>query len=316
MLTVLLATKNRARILRDVLECFCRLQSPASGWKLVVVDNGSTDETTSVVSAFTNRLPLEFVSEPFLGKNAALNTGLPRLEGDLTVLTDDDVFPHADWLTQLRTAADAHPNYSIFGGAILPRWETPPPNWMAWLDTGPTYSLTDPARPEGPINPALVFGPNMAIRTSVFTSGIRFDASIGPRGTNYAMGSESELLMRLHRQGHKAWYVQHAAVEHFVRKEQLNVAWVMQRMTRHGRGHQRRNPNANLWWGMPRRIYRAFPREIAIMALARAIFSEKLLFRARVRFNFMLGTAIESRIMAREHRSQIHAAVGVVPRIP
>jgi glycosyltransferase involved in cell wall biosynthesis len=302
--------------LRDVLECFCRLQSPPSGWKLVVVDNGSTDDTASVVSDFTNRLSLEFVSEPILGKNAALNTGLARVEGDLVALTDDDVFPHADWLAQLRTAADTHSSYSIFGGAILPRWETPPPNWMTWLDPGPTYSLTDPALPEGLINPARVFGPNMAIRARVFASGIRFDNSIGPRGTNYAMGSESELLMRLDRQGHKAWYVQHAVVEHLVRSEQLNEAWVMQRMTRHGRGHQRRHPGADFWWDMPRRIYGALPREIGIMALARATFNKKLLFRSRLRFNFTLGTAIESRNMARERRYQTRVAAEVVPRNP
>src|SRR5271165_5089803 len=115
MLTVLLATRNRARILRDVLEAYCHLQAPACGWKLVIADNGSTDETREVIASFTDRLPLSSVCEPRLGKNYALNAGLELVEGDLTVLTDDDAFPHTDWLVQLRKAADEQPTYSLFG---------------------------------------------------------------------------------------------------------------------------------------------------------------------------------------------------------
>jgi glycosyltransferase involved in cell wall biosynthesis len=63
MLTVLLATRNRAAVLRETLEAFCRLQPPQSGWKMIVVDNGSTDETAAVLACFTNRLPRHAVSE-------------------------------------------------------------------------------------------------------------------------------------------------------------------------------------------------------------------------------------------------------------
>jgi glycosyltransferase involved in cell wall biosynthesis len=98
MLTVLLATRNRARILRDVLESYCHLQQASSGWKLVVVDNGGTDETAEVIASFESRLPFYSVSEPKLGKNRALNTWLGLVEGDLPVSTHDDAFPYADWL--------------------------------------------------------------------------------------------------------------------------------------------------------------------------------------------------------------------------
>ena len=221
MLTVLLATRNRAKLLGDVLESYGHLQVPSSGWKLVVVDNGSTDDTAKVVASFAGRLPLHLVSEPKLGKNFALNTGLALLEGDLTVFTDDDAFPAPDWLMQLRVAADSHPEYSMFGGAIVPRWEGPPPDWTQWVELGPVYTLTDPSLKEGPIEAALLFGPNMAIRSEVFQLGTRLDPSIGPRGSNYPMGSETELVLRLSRHGHKAWHVHGARVEHFIRQGQL-----------------------------------------------------------------------------------------------
>src|SRR5438105_6746631 len=145
MLTVLLATRNRAAILRETLGAFCNLQEPASGWKLVIADNGSRDQTSAVLAWYANRLPLQVVSEPTGGKNSALNVGLGLVEGDLTVFTDDDTFPKRDWLIELRKAADAQPMYSLFGGAVVPRWESPPPAWVEWLEQGPTFALTDPS---------------------------------------------------------------------------------------------------------------------------------------------------------------------------
>ncbi len=145
MLTVLFATRDRSRVLHSVLESFCGLHAPSCGWKLVVVDNGSTDQTREVINSFANRLPLQSLTEPKKGKNFALNTGLTRVEGDLTVLTDDDVFPNEDWLLQLSRAADARPDFSIFGGSIVPRWEVAPPDWTRWADQGAAYAITEPS---------------------------------------------------------------------------------------------------------------------------------------------------------------------------
>ena len=80
MLTILMATRNRAQILREVLESYCRIVPPHDGWKLVVIDNGSTDETTQVLDSFQNRLPLQVLSESRPGKSCALNTGLKLAE--------------------------------------------------------------------------------------------------------------------------------------------------------------------------------------------------------------------------------------------
>jgi glycosyltransferase involved in cell wall biosynthesis len=317
MLTVLLATRNRERILRDVLEAFCQLQPPSSGWKLVIVDNGSTDQTAQVVASFAHRLPLHSVLEPKLGKNYALNTGLELVEGDLTVLTDDDTFPRSDWLVQMRRAADMQPMYSIFGGVVVPRWETPPPQWIDWIDLGPTFTITSPSMKEGEL-PAhlitLVQGPNMVVRTSIFESGTRFDTSIGPRGSDYAMGSETELLLRLGRQGHKAWHVRSAVVEHFVRKEQLERDWIMQRAIRWGRGKYRLYPCVKLWGDVPRHLFRDLPKEGLRMAAAWATFRQRAFFRSHWDFNVLLGKGIEARIMAQERQAETRATSEIARR--
>jgi glycosyltransferase involved in cell wall biosynthesis len=307
MLTVLLATRNRSKILRATLESFCELRAPDSGWKLIVVDNGSSDQTPETVKEFSDRLPLQFLTEPRRGKNFALNTALPHIDGDLTVLTDDDVRPRPDWLLKFRHAADVHAEFSIFGGSILPHWEVPPPPWIKWVRQGAAYAVTDPAWAEGPIAASSVWGPNTAIRSAVFKAGIDFNSQIGPSGNNYAQGGDTELTRRLESLGHRAWHVHDAIVEHFVREEQLDLTWVMRRAIRHGRGEFRLGQineltSRRILFGAPRYLYKQLVREALSVAVAWLSRNEGDLLQSRWRLNFIRGQIQEARVAFKEGR--------------
>src|SRR5262249_32411497 len=154
-----------------------------------------------------------------------------------------------------------------------------------------------PTEKEGPIPPYLVFGPNFAVRTSVFHAGTRFDPNIGPSGSSYPMGSETEFLIRLGRQDHKAWHAQSAIVEHFIRKEQLTQDWVFQRAIRWGRGRYRMSQDVKLWLGVPRHLFRDMPKEAVQMAAAKISFQQEAFFHAHWRFNVLRGMAHGARIM-------------------
>jgi len=327
MLTVLFATRNRAGTLGQALSAFSLLQSPLGGWKLVVIDNGSTDRTGELLSSFAGRLPIHTVSEPRAGKNNALNASLHLLEGDLAVFTDDDAFPRPGWLVEMRRAADKHTDFTMFGGAILPRWEVPPPDWIRWVTdsrraerqiadvrASVAFSITDPLQLEGQISPAAIFGPNMAIRTSVFQSGLRFDPSIGPRDGSYPMGSETQILVQLGKLGHKAWHVPSAVVEHFIRKEQFDKSWIFERAARFGRGQyllsgQCKVSNTSLVLRAPLHLAWRLSQEGARMALAWVTLQDEAHFRARWRFNFFLGEGIEMAAQVRERFGRTDAAV-------
>lgn len=305
MLTVLIATRNGGQTLPRVLQAYTSLVAPSSGWKLVVVDNGSTDNTRDIVHWFRGSLPLTYMFEGKLGKNAALNTGLPQLDGDLAVFTDDDTFPSADWLIRLRSAADDHPSFSMFGGLVLPRWQVPPPEWLSYVPPEPFFSISNPALMEGPTAAGTLFGPNMAIRAEVFKKGTRFDESIGPCGSSYAMGGETELVLRLARQGHKAWHVHGAVVEHFIREYQMDKSWLLSRAILFGRGRfrlsQGEQPAALPRWPLlaaylaPRMC-----RRIVRIAGAWLTSNERKLFTAHRELNYNWGLVIEAHRMHRE----------------
>ena len=269
MLTVLMATRNGARTLPKVLTGYCALVAPPGGYRLIVVDNGSTDATRAIVESFADRLPLTYLFEPRAGKNVALNSALGLAlavpETDLLVFTDDDATPVPHWLTELARAATEQPDYALFGGAIVPDWEAPPADWVTRLvPLGLTFGITGPDLPEGPIFAGLIWGANMAVRRRVFDTGYRFDETVGPNGGAYAMGSETQLTRMLADHGEKSWFCPAALVAHFIRAHQLTEASVVQRAWRFGRGkfrQDRRGPYPYLF-GVPRWMFTRYALEM------------------------------------------------------
>lgn len=305
MLTVLFATRNRAAALPRVLERFAALRAPPGGWKLVVADNGSTDGTIEVLRGFAHRLPLEIIDAPRPGKNAALNAALGRIEGDLSVQTDDDVLPCADWLVAHRQAADAQPDRLLFGGTVEPEWPCEPPEWLVRAHRHHAILYARCGRPDGPCAPRDLFGPNWAVRSSVFASGMRFDETIGPDVTRpfYAMGSETELIGRLAATGARAWFVAAAAVAHIVRPEQLTEGWMLDRAYRNGLGvgitGQPRCATGPCLCGVPVRLLAGRAAYRGLAALARPLPPSPLRLRVLFQERWLAGLATSRRASRR-----------------
>lgn len=304
MLTVLMATHNGAGTLPAVLDAYEKLAPPQGGWKLVVVNNGSTDQTQEILDSFQLRLPLTCVFEPKPGKNQALNLGLSKISGDLIVMTDDDALPDRDWLWQLRDTADSHPSFSVFGGAIVPQWEAPPPDWI--LPFSYILAVTNPAWEEGPIVASRIYGPNMAVRAQIVEAGYRFDTSLGPTGSRYQMGDESDFLQRVSKAGFLSWHCKRAIVRHIVRKSQIDKSWMLRRARAAGRADYRweylqydeyLKPVPALLLGMPRFVV----REIIEQALRASVVSvsrnSDRAFKEHWRLHYLVGRAMGGRLL-------------------
>lgn len=305
MLTVLMPTRNRAPIIREVLESYLALEPPEGGWHLIVIDNGSQDDTPDVVRSFANRLPISLVAEPVPGKNRALNRALPLVEGDLTVFTDDDAFPKPDWLRRYRRVAAAHPDFDLFAGVVVPRWEVPPPAWIVgWVPLGPTFTATDPGLVEGPTVPSHVYGPNFAVRSSALR-GVQFDIDIGPNGKSYPMGSETALVWRLYRAGHRIWHTADNVVEHFVEASKLNRRFVLRRARLLGRGQyrihlDRQGAPVPSIAGVPRFLLRRLLAQAGATVIARLRGDPRIAFDADWQLRTRFGAVEEAWRIARD----------------
>lgn len=236
MLTVILATHNGAGTLPVMLDSLTRLEAPRGGWKLVAVDNGSTDATPEILEQFDDRLPLHILRHPELGKSRALNRGLAEIEGELAVFTDDDVVVRPDWLKRYRWLAKRAPGFFVFGGRIKPRWPAPVrAAILQGIPLAPAYAVHPDRVASGPVKPIMIWGGNMAVRREVFDRGHRFNETFGPAGQNGLMGEDTELAVRLRARGFGCMFDDQIVVEHLIQARQLTLGWLMGRAFRHGR---------------------------------------------------------------------------------
>lgn len=237
MISVILATFNGEHSLNITFDSFMQMALPCGGWEVLVIDNASDDNTRQIIESYQDKLPIKYIYEPTKGKNFALNSALNGAKGDLFVFTDDDVIADKNWLIELEIAANTHKDFYVFGGKIEPEWPYQPPAWiMDNVQLGVVYAVSNENWQSGPIDPIHVMGANMAVRSSVFEKGLRFETSIGPNGGNYAMGSETEFTCRLSDLGYHSFYVKSAVVKHIIRPHQLAVDWILARAFRFGRG--------------------------------------------------------------------------------
>src|SRR4051794_4537252 len=128
--SVLIATFNRAAVLRQTLESLASL-APEGSWEVIVVDNNSLDDTRQVVETTAGTFPvsLRYVFEREPGRSAALNAGFQAARGEILVTTDDDVRVEPDWLDRIAAGfTEYHCDY--LGGRVLPIWPGERPDWL------------------------------------------------------------------------------------------------------------------------------------------------------------------------------------------
>src|SRR5256714_246752 len=90
-LSVVVPTYNRASLLDRCLAALAAQDEPGAGLEVVVVDDGSTDETAQVLERYASLLPIRFERQPNRGQPAALNRGIELARGETCAFLDDDV---------------------------------------------------------------------------------------------------------------------------------------------------------------------------------------------------------------------------------
>ena len=93
--TVIIPTYNRARYLARALEALERQTVSNGTFDVVVIDDGSTDDTAQVLRR-PYSFPLQAITQTNQGPAAARNEGIGRATGDVILFVDDDVVPAPD----------------------------------------------------------------------------------------------------------------------------------------------------------------------------------------------------------------------------
>jgi poly-beta-1,6-N-acetyl-D-glucosamine synthase len=119
-LTILVPAHNEVDVIGRKLDSILALEYPADRLEILVVDDGSTDGTGTVLDRYRDAGVRVITHAPRRGKPAAINAGVAAALGDLVLLTDASaVFDTAAVLAAIAPFAD--PQVGVVSGQNLIR---------------------------------------------------------------------------------------------------------------------------------------------------------------------------------------------------
>lgn len=221
--SVVVSTYQRAADLPGLVDALERQTYPLDEIEVVIVDNGSTDETQEVLgrlvgtAAFGMRAIRLGVNE---GSSGGRNAGWRAASGEVVAFTDDDCLPEPDWLKAGLEAMDE--------GVVLVQGRTIPQRKVRALER----SAGSP-RPDGLYPTCNVFYDRQTLEaTGGFdrADGARLGFRPGSFGSSYGFGEDTLLAWRVARSGQVAYapdaVVRHAVVRPPIREYVLRY-WIL-----------------------------------------------------------------------------------------
>jgi glycosyltransferase involved in cell wall biosynthesis/CelD/BcsL family acetyltransferase involved in cellulose biosynthesis len=237
LVSVVMPTFNRAD---TILRAIASVQAQTHGdWDLIVVDDGSTDDTASRIAGLDPRIRV--LRQENRGVTAARNTGLAAVRGDLVAFldSDDEWLPHHLALAVAFFAAspgehlftsefwedfgtgDFVKHYRPEAGEFAPRvarrigstaFDTPPPHGDAYLwfyaSRAPVGAWAHPVLEKTPFSNAIHYRGNifrgwrwefLMSMQSTVLTGAAL-AQVGPPDPRFRVASDYEWLARLCRE--------------------------------------------------------------------------------------------------------------------
>ncbi len=198
--SVILCTFNRARLLRRILESLGRQTVKTERFEVIVVDDGSDDDTQEIVREMsTKHSGISLVSTGRnLGASGARNLGLALATGDYILFTDDDCIAMSNWVEAMCATLDHAP---IVAGSI----ESPKSGYIKLCHNIAHFHPFMPGRKSGPID--FLAGANMGFRWGVIQELGGFDDKM-------ILAGDMQLCLRARSMGYQPYLTQKAAVVH------------------------------------------------------------------------------------------------------
>jgi glycosyltransferase involved in cell wall biosynthesis len=230
--SVVVPTFNRAGSLDRLLHAIACCEQPSGGFDVIVVDDGSTDQTAEVVERHPG---VRYLRQQNSGPATARNRGWRSAQGDVVVFTDDDTLPDRRWLVEL---VEDLGSMDAVGGQVRPLV----PGYLAdfvQLEQHVSHGVDDDGV-------RYLVTANCAWRRRALEELEGFD-----EGFSDASGEDTDLTLRARAAGLSLGVTPRAAVAH---DNRTSLRGLMRTYFKHGRSRRAvvvANPSAG--WGARRR---------------------------------------------------------------
>jgi GT2 family glycosyltransferase len=198
--SVVLCTYNRSAMVARALAALREQSLPPDAFEIVVVDDGSTDDTPQVLAAAAREMPnLKRLTHPLnRGLAASRNTGVAAARADRLLFTDDDCIPERHWAERLSAALDDRP---VVVGAI----DSPKAPFLTLCHNVAQFHGFSPGGPRGPVD--FIAGANMGLRR-------RLVAELGGFDSRLHCAEDTEFGLRARLRGYRLFHMPDAVITH------------------------------------------------------------------------------------------------------
>lgn len=199
-ISVIICTYNRAHLLRRTLHSLTHQTISNDRFEVIVVDDGSQDDTAKVCEMMRYELPnLKYISAGSkISYASARNMGIETSKGDYLLFTDDDCIPAEDWVER---TVDALGKVPIVAGAIA----SIATNYFKLCHNIAQFHPFMLGRRAGQVE--FISGANMAFRRSILEELKGFK-----KGMGYA--EDMDFILRARAMGYRIFFVPDTIVVH------------------------------------------------------------------------------------------------------
>lgn len=199
LVSVIIPVWNDAQSLRRCLSLLRKQTISHSLLEIIVVDNGSTDESITVARNFEQVVVVE---EPKAGSYRARNKGLGLARGEYVAFIDSDCEPEPTWIANLLAVAELDDQIGIIAGRVELVAEN-----RARLSPASAYELLFAFDQSRNAQDGICV-------TANWLSPRRVMQEAGGFPTDAFSGGDTRLSARLSKQGWKVAYAADAVVRH------------------------------------------------------------------------------------------------------
>ena len=169
--------------------------APADEFEIVIVDNGSTDDTRERAQRLVGQHSshtIRYVYEERPGIAFARNAGTAASTGEYVASIDDDAAAEPDWIERISSLVTTR-EYVALGGRILPLYEVPKPPWFQDAYEERTWGTERRFLGKDESFSAS----NMVVKRSALERVGGFPTDVGMSGDRLMVGEEPMLFKRL-----------------------------------------------------------------------------------------------------------------------
>lgn len=231
-ISAVICTLNRSNYLQKAISSLADQDLKRDAYEIVVVDNGSTDNTRSIVEHFSPIGNIRYLYEPALGLSHARNRGWKEAAAPYVAYLDDDAIATPKWLGKILNVFETvKSKLGCVGGKVNPIWEGARPDW---LGDEIVCSLTVVDWSDSPhvlnnLNSEWLAGANIAFPRELLNRLNGFSPYLDRVGSRMLSSGDVFLEKQIQRSGHTCFYHPEVEVSHHIPVSRLTQAWFIRR---------------------------------------------------------------------------------------